>query len=103
MTKFKYSVDGLYTPTKPYFETAKTKISSSVITAGNLFAPPSFYYRKYVKNLKSSLNSMKQEIDVIERLFKKIDNTYKSMSLDIQSNMSKMEFNDIRERERMIK
>ena len=103
MTKFKYPIDGIYNSSKVYFEAANSKIMNSVSKANNLFAPPEFYYKKYINDLKSTLSSMRQELDVIERLFKKIDNTYKSMSLDIQSNMSKIEFYDIKERERMIK
>ena len=46
---------------------------------------------------------MKREIDVIERLLKKNDLTYKNMSADILSDTSKMIVNNIQERERMIK
>lgn len=102
MTKFKYPVDGLYNPTRAYIDAAKSKITSAVSSC-SLNAPASFSHRSYLNNLHSNLVSMKQELDVIERLIKKNDSSYKSMSLDIQSNMSKIELNDIQERYRMIK
>lgn len=102
MTRFKYPLDGLYSPTRLYFEGGKNKISIAINNC-SYNVPIGFTHRSYLSNLKSVLTNMKREIDVIERLLKKNDLTYKNMSADILSDTSKMIVNNIQERERMIK
>ena len=102
MTKFKYPITGLYGPCKIYIDGASSKIKSAV-NASNLSVPLTFSHRNYLNGLKSSLSSLGMEMDVISRLLRKADNSYKLMSQEIESNMSKMEFKNIKERERMIK
>ena len=103
MTKFRYPVDGLYNPNRASLENAKTKIAPAVSIASNLSVPSSFSHRSYLNNLKSTLSVIKEETDVVMRLFQKNDSTYKNMSIEMHNATSKLIFNDIKERDRMIK
>lgn len=101
MTKFRYPSEGLYNPNRNSLDNSKTKINAAITSSG-FSVPSSFAYRNYCNNLKSLLNSMKEELDVIERLFKKNDNDYKVMSDDIHDYDKSMSLYEITERERMI-
>lgn len=103
MSKYRYPVEGLYNPNRASLDNAKNKISSAVSVGNSLSVPSSFAYRSYLNNLKSNLTVMKEEIDVISRLLQRIDTTYKNMSIEMHNATSKLIFNDIKERERMIK
>lgn len=102
MTKFKYPTTGLYGPCKIHLDGATTKIKSAISTC-SLSVPATFSHSSYLSNLKSSLNSLNNELNLIQRLLKKDDSMYKLMSQEIEINMAKIEFKTIRERERMIK
>lgn len=101
MTKFKYSTEGLYNPNRSSIDSSISEITSSIELL-NVGIPDSFSYKNYLLSLKDVLGDIKKEMNVVERLLKKADQEYRSMSDGLSNDVSLMTRYTISERERMI-
>lgn len=101
MTKFNYPAEGIKTNIDHYLGQAK-KNTNDAVNDCSLDIPYGFAYKSHLSNLYDTLVEMKEEMDVIDRLIKRADDDYKTMSSDIQSNLQNIDLIKIKERDRMI-
>ena len=101
MTKYKYPSEGLYNLNRNSLDVSKNNITG-IIRLSTFSVPSSFAYRKYVLSLSEKFDSMKKELDVIERLIKRTDDESKNISEELAGSVNSIVRYNMHERNRMI-
>ena len=101
MSRIDYPEDGIYNMCSGSINACRGDISAS-ISESYFDIPEDFSYRSYLAGLNGTLNSFQSELNSIDSCLQHTNNSYRSLSSNLEEGARRIEVNKIPERDRLI-
>lgn len=96
-----YPTNGIYRCCKNHIESCTNHLSRAISNC-NFDIPSEFVYKSYLNNIDNIIRDYYREITSINSKILKINNTYETLSSDLELDKKKIIVSKIKDRDRMI-